>query len=63
MRNSKFWTQETVNSFTQFIESKGGKINKILELREGYQFSIQPPKVCTVDQWGAKMMDEFEGQR
>lgn len=58
----KEWTKEDMQNFSAFISMQGGKVVKVLELREGYEFSIIPPQNAQPN-WSSDRMKEFEAKR
>jgi hypothetical protein len=62
MTDNKQWTPTDVNNFASYISKLGGTVVKVYELREGYQFDIQPPPNAE-PKWGQLRLTEFDKQR
>jgi len=58
MANKYIETQDDVNEFTDYIRRSGGRVEKVLALRQGFQFAIIGPNTSG-DGWGKRALDEF----
>lgn len=50
--------QDDINEFVTYIQRSGGRVQKILALRQGFQFDIIGPSTST-DGWGKRALNSF----
>lgn len=55
-------TQDDVNEFVNYIARSGGRVTKILALRQGFQFDIVGPSHSSKF-WGRRALDQFLSNR